>query len=58
MRCGDEAFTFFQIHLDGLRNASAAERVTEARRVEEVLTALHNHGFKLAQTELNTAQQV
>ncbi|KAK8388447.1 hypothetical protein O3P69_020436 [Scylla paramamosain] len=46
-----------EIHLDGLKNASAAERVTEARRVEEVLTALHNHGFKLAQTELNTAQQ-
>ncbi|XP_050701116.1 uncharacterized protein LOC126987803 [Eriocheir sinensis] len=46
-----------EIHLDGLRNASAAERVTEARRVEEVLTALNAHGFHLAHTELNTAQQ-
>ncbi|MPC70118.1 hypothetical protein E2C01_064356 [Portunus trituberculatus] len=46
-----------EIHLDGLKNASAAERVTEARHVEEVLKALHNQGFKLAQTELNTAQQ-
>lgn len=47
-----------QIHLDGLRNTSAAERVTEARQMEEVLTALNAHGFQLAHTELNTAQQV
>ncbi|KAK8747209.1 hypothetical protein OTU49_016682 [Cherax quadricarinatus] len=47
-----------EIHLDGLRNSTAAERVEEARKVEAVLEGLHTHGFHLVHTELNTAQQV
>ncbi|XP_071539866.1 uncharacterized protein [Panulirus ornatus] len=47
-----------EIHLDGLRNASAWQRVLEGRRVEAVLEGLHSHGFHMAHSELNTAQQV
>ncbi|KAG7160977.1 Methyltransferase-like protein 24-like 3 [Homarus americanus] len=47
-----------EIHLDGLRNSTAWERVVAAREMEDVLERLHSHGFHLVHTELNTAHQV